>query len=121
MATWPTELPQAFEADSYTQGIQSGAIVTQMDSGPPKVRGRFTAVSTFHSGSMVMTKTEFATYFRPFYETTLLHGTAEFDFPDPFDTSETITVRWVHDNPAYRVEQLTPTQVVVDFAVEELP
>jgi hypothetical protein len=121
MAAWPSELPQSFEASSYDLSPASNVIETTMDTGPTKVRRRFTAVSKFHSGDMIIDKDDFEDYFLPFFETTISHWADEFDFPEPF-TGDTIVVRWVSGKRGpYRVKQHSPTSVVLSFTLEEIP
>lgn len=120
MPTWPVSLPQKFEASSYKTNPENNVITTDMDTGPSKIRRRFTAKRKIHSGRMVMSKYEFDTFFLPFFETTISDGTVEFSFPDPFDDSSTIEVRWIVGGRPYEVKQYSPVDVVVSFAIEEL-
>jgi hypothetical protein len=61
-----------------------------MDTGPAKQRARFTAVTKYYEGSIILTQAQLAT-FNTFYETTLGHGTVEFTWIDPFlGTSATL-------------------------------
>lgn len=121
MADWPATLPQKFEASSYKTNPETNVIVTKMDTGPSKVRRRFTAKRKIHSGRMIMTKTEFETDFLTFFETTIADGTLEFNFPDPFDELSTIVVRWVVEGSPYEVKQFSPSDVRVSFSLEEIP
>lgn len=121
---WPVELPKGFEADSYGSAPQSGVIRTEMSSGYAKVRRRFTAVITEHSGTMIMTKEQFETYFVPFFKVTIDYGTIPFDFPNPLDGGDTeIEVRWLVEggSPPYTWKQHGPGTVSINFALEELP
>ena len=120
MADWPAGLPQKFEASSYKTSPETNVIVTNMDTGPAKVRRRFTAKRRIHAGVMVMSKSEYESTFLPFFETTIADGTVEFNFPDPFDELSTIVVRWVVEGSPYEVKQYSPTDVRVSFSIEEV-
>nr|BDD44768.1 hypothetical protein 1 [bacterium] len=123
MPSWPGTLPDSFEHDSYRFIKGSGVIRTSMDTGPPKIRRRFTATYDRHGGVMVMTKTLYEGDFLTFFETTIAHGSLTFTFPDPFDLpSGTITARWVIEGGvAFEVIEFSPSDVQVAFAIEELP
>lgn len=123
MANWPTQLPQMFEAASYGFAPQSGVIRTSMDTGPDKVRRRFSAVTKVHSGSMIVSKTDLETYFFPFFHTTIVEGTLEFNFQDPLDDLSTIAVRFVTKvgKKPYAYKQYTPETVRLAFILEEIP
>lgn len=95
-----------------------------MDTGPAKVRRRYTATIKKHSGTMIMTKVEFRTIFEPWFENTLLSGALDFTFPDPWDPDNaTIIVRFLIETGAegYTVSQYSPTEVKLGLSFEELP
>lgn len=79
MATWPSTLPQALNADGYTETQQSGVVRSSMDAGPDFVRRRFSAVSTMLSGNMLLTDTQWSTLMT-FFNSTLAGGSIEFDW-----------------------------------------
>ncbi len=123
MATWPADLPQYFEADSYSYEPGSGVIRTQMDAGPPKVRRRFTAVYNVHRGAMIMSRTQFTTYFQPFVDTTLGGGVLEFIFPNPIDDGDTtIDARFIipTGQAPYVATPFQSSALKVSFALEEI-
>ena len=123
MATWPSDLPQYFEADSYSYEPGSGVIRTQMDAGAPKVRRRFTAVYNIHRGAMVMSRTQFTTYFQPFVDTTLGGGVLNFDFPNPIDDGDTTLDARFHfatGQPPYIANPYVAEDLLVSFTLEEL-
>lgn len=91
MATWPASLPQQFEVGARMRR-QSGFLRTDTDTGPFKQRKRFTAVSRFWSGTMLMNASQKAT-FETFYATTINEGADAFDFTDPVDAS-TVSARF---------------------------
>lgn len=82
MASWPGSLPQnqfhGLEA-SYPEGA---VIRTPNDAGPAQTRPKYTGVRPRHSTPIVLTNAQKAT-FEAFYETTLVSGSAEFDWEDP--------------------------------------
>lgn len=82
MPTWPASLPQDPSLDGYSSEDQSGMLRSEMDSGPPKQRRRFTATTENISLSWLMTKTQLST-FNSFYKTTLLEGSLAFDITHP--------------------------------------
>ena len=121
---WPATLPKGFEADSYNHAPGSGVIRSDVDTGYAKTRLRYTAVMNEHSGRMVMTKTLYESDFLPFFKTDIGRGTIPFDFPNPFDGGATeIEVRWKVEtgSPPYSLKQFSPTEVELNFVLEELP
>jgi len=91
MATWPSTLPQQFEAGAGVSR-QQGFVRSPVSAGPFKQRKRYTAVSRFYTGTMLMTETQRATL-ETFYTTTVNEGADEFDFEDPVDFS-TVSARF---------------------------
>lgn len=90
--TWPGSLPQ----DTFRQldlEPEDNRLRTQMDSGPVKMRRRFTAVPIKKRHSMTLRGDDFQT-FKNFYETTLKDGTLRFDWTDPVDGT-TVEMRFV--------------------------
>jgi len=124
MAVWPSTIPQAFIHDSFSESTQSAVVRTDMSAGPPKVRRRFTAVSDFWSGYMVMDSTELAD-FKTFYTTTTSYGSLSFDFPDQFNlTGPTVTARFKIDSggqPYSISPDADTTDWQVSFTLEILP
>jgi len=92
MAAWPGSLPTLLEQGAQ-ETRQQGFLRSSMDIGPPKQRARFTALSRFYSGTMLMTATQKAT-FDTFYTTTIGEGADQFDFLDPSDQVTTIQARF---------------------------
>jgi len=91
MAIWPGTLPQALHLEA-TETAQKAFLRTQMDAGPYKQRGRFTAAARYLSGTMLLTKAQRQT-FDTFYNSTLNYGADEFDFYDPVDNG-TVSMRF---------------------------
>lgn len=80
MPSWPTSLPE-FQIPLQIRR-QDGTIRTSMDSGPDKVRRRFSAISKYFSIAMNMDGSELGTL-DSFYDTTLQGGSLSFDMNDP--------------------------------------
>lgn len=87
MATWPSDLPP-FRLPISDQP-QDGTLRTSMDTGPAKVRRRFTAVPRNMAIPMRMTGAQYDTL-QDFYTSDLSGGALEFDLSDPLtgDTEE---------------------------------
>jgi len=97
MATWPGTLPQALHLGA-TETAQKAFLRTQMDAGPYKQRGRFTAAVRYLSGTMLLTQAQRQT-FDTFYRSTLGYGSDAFDWHDPVDGS-VVSMRFV-EVPAF--------------------
>jgi len=125
MATidWEATLPQSYIQDTFSYEQVGNVVRTSMDSGPSKMRRLFTAVPKNYSGQMVMTSAQLTT-FKTFFETTLGYGVNLFNFPDPFNLSSTIEVRFLIESstPPYTV---TPDADTLDWRIsinlEEMP
>ena len=100
MADWPTSLPSQFEVGAQlTQ--QTGFIRSPTDRGPFKQRRRFTSVSRFYEGSLLLTAAQKATL-ETFYHDTVKEGSDTFNFEDPADTSSTVSARFMVP-PSYQL------------------
>ena len=97
MAAWPASLPSQPEVGAQLTR-QQGFLRSPTDVGPFKQRKRFTAVSRFYTGTMLLNATEKAT-FETFYQTTINQGADEFDFEDPDDFS-TVSARFT-ETPSF--------------------
>ena len=82
MELWPASLPQTFEQQSYSEKLPNLTIRTSMDTGPAKVRKRFTAAPYPMSGTMRMTRDQTVTL-DTFYIETLNGGADPFTFIHP--------------------------------------
>lgn len=81
MVAWPAALPQKQFIGTVEQH-QDARLRTDMDTGPAKVRRRFTAALKRVSVPIVMTGAE-RKVFDQFYITTLQEGSLPFDWEDP--------------------------------------
>ena len=91
MPTWPTSLPQNLIRRGYREGLPDNVIRTSVDAGPEKRRRRFTAAVRPLSGKIAMSSTEIETL-RAFFREDIGDGALAFDFPNPFDATETLSV-----------------------------
>ena len=82
MANWPASLPQQVLLDGYGESAPDGALRTQMDAGPAKLRRRTTAVVRTVSGAVVLDASQVATL-DSFYLNSLSGGTLAFDWTHP--------------------------------------
>lgn len=80
MATWPSTLPPIRLPVQSSR--QDGTIRTSMETGPQKVRRRFTATSRYYSFPLRMTGAQFATL-ETFFDDTLGGGALTFTMDDP--------------------------------------
>lgn len=82
MSIWPATLPQAFEQNGYKESLPEMTIRTKMDTGPAKIRKRFTAAPYSMGGTMHVTKLQ-ADDLDTFYLTTTNGGADAFTFIHP--------------------------------------
>lgn len=90
MTTWPLTLPQAFTVDNYQETLPNNVVATNMDQGPPKRRRRSVSNIGNVTGSMVMSSAQWA-ILKYFFQNTVME-TLPFDFPDPNNPADTISV-----------------------------
>lgn len=81
-AVWPSSLPQRPLVDGYSNIFGDGAKRTDMDSGPPKVRKRFTATVEPLRLAFRVTRAQVATL-RAFYRDDCAYGAIAFSFVEP--------------------------------------
>ncbi len=121
MPAWPGTLPTAPFFDGLEFSPVDQSISTEMETGPPKRRRRFSAELVVVRVPMLLTGTELAA-FRTFYNTSLSGGSATFTFTDPSDgttaTYQFITApSWrpimAHATPATRLWRGTLELVAV--------
>lgn len=99
MPTWPLSLPTTPLQSSYREGQQAGsAIRSNVETGPPKQRNRFTACIKPFQVAYAMTGAQLDTFWT-FYRTTLGNGALSFDgLPHP-RTQAAATHRFDASNP----------------------
>lgn len=81
MATWPAQLPQD-QFLNLTDQQQDSVLRTNMETGPPSRRARFTAVTRAVDVPIMMTGDQRAV-FDDFYRDDLAFGALAFDWEDP--------------------------------------
>jgi len=106
MATpaWPSSLPQKFNADGFQMGMGDGRLRSETDTGPGKMRQRFSAVMKPMSGQMMMDDDQLVA-FRDFLDDDLEGGTLAFTFPrqltDSSSPSTDLLVTLADDMPSW--------------------
>jgi hypothetical protein len=118
---WPTGVPNNFEVSGFGHDADSGIIRSYMDSGPAKVRRRFTSVTKNYKGSIVMTHAQFLLW-ETWFEDVICFGSLTFTMPDPVHGGN-MTARIVASKGSkpYSISQNGATDVSVSFAVEKMP
>lgn len=81
MTTWPATLPQAQFLNTSEEDVDS-VLRTQMDSGPPSRRNKFSGFMTTLRVPIIINGTQKQT-FDTFYRTTLKNGALAFNWTDP--------------------------------------
>jgi len=81
MATWPASLPDP-HIDNYQESRQDQVLRSQMDTGSPKTRRRFTASISNINLKWIMTGTQISTL-ETFFEYTISGGALSFDWIHP--------------------------------------
>ena len=99
MPTWPASLPQRLLADGFDEQAPDVLLRSQVDSGPEKVRPRFTAGVEPHRGQIQVTRPQLAA-FRNFFKVDLVFGALPFDWVHPI-TEAPAVVRFA-DVPSWR-------------------
>ena len=92
MAVWPVGLQQK-QFTGITEKRQNAQQRSEMDTGAPKVRKRFTAAVRQVNIPVVFSMADKAP-FDTFYITTLGEGVLAFDWTDPVDDSTTVSFRF---------------------------
>lgn len=114
---YPLTLPKLFQKESFTEAKQGNLLRTEMDSGLPKVRRIFTAVSRYFRGVMIYTQAELD-IFEAFFDNTIYSGALTFNFPNPYDFgATTLEVRFNLDTRA-EPYKITPHGETLDWEVQ---
>lgn len=120
MPSWPQTLPPINLPLEHEH--QDATLRTEMDTGPAKVRPRFSASMEYYQFPLRMTGQQYQILFT-FYQTTLYRGALAFDFENPvtgnselfrFRRSPRSRVRRGSNNPDERIWD-------VEIALEKLP
>lgn len=81
--TWPVDLQQKLDSDSFEMKYGDTALRSDMDVGPAKVRSRYTDAVDLYTCTIILDYDKQVTL-KDFYKTSLSNGTLPFDFNDPF-------------------------------------
>lgn len=79
---WPSGFQDRLNVESFQFAIGDTLIRSEMETGPKKVRRRFTKAIDKFSCSMTLTRSQYAT-FRNFYDVTLNAGSLPFTYKHP--------------------------------------
>ena len=115
MATYPAGLPQN-PLLGYTEKITSPLIRSEMETGSPKVRRRFTSAIRTFNVRFILTKAQVATL-ETFYVTTTNYGADAFTFEN-WRTDASVSMRFV-DSPSYTAISTDIWEVSMEL--EQLP
>lgn len=111
----------------------SGIIRTNMDAGYPKIRRRFTAITSTMSVAFSMTKTQFDAFETWFANsvTGISYGASKFYFPNPMwipagneteNDRPNIVVRFKIEGQPYTVVPDGETRdLIISFSIERMP
>lgn len=119
MATWPTagDFPQVPILQGWSEKTPETGVWTSMETGPEKVRQRFTAASRPFTMQLALTAAQVETL-DAFFITTLAGGTLAFDWAHP-RTGTPGVYRFAKEGIEYRAE--TPDLFFATFSVVQLP
>lgn len=119
---WPAELPQVLRFP-ITQRRQSGKLRSEPDTGPAKVRRRFTARVTEYPGASIQLTGEQKAIFDAFYDDELAGGSLSFSWTDP-DTRQPAMLR-IKEEPEANMIRPGAAQAKrlweISFTLEVLP
>lgn len=82
MPTWPATLPQLLLKQGYDEQRASAVVRSSNDTGPAKVRRRYTAAATNINGTIRVSAAQKAAL-DSFFITDLMEGSLSFDWVDP--------------------------------------
>lgn len=85
---WPTGLQDKLNSSDFGMNFGETNVRSQMETGPYKVRKRFTRALDVINCSILMNRSEYAT-FRTFYDTSLSNGTLAFTYLHPLTNAMT--------------------------------
>ena len=112
---WPVTLPAFVQEGGFSEAIQDQTVESSMDTGPAKIRRRFTKSLRKFGITMYMTP-EQVTTFETFWQTTVKGGSIVFDWVHP-RTRVAAALRFRNPAPAYTTIG-GGAAVVVTFTLE---
>ncbi len=117
MAAWPSTLPNP-SFDGYSVEAGDPTIRTDMDSGPARVRRRFTAAPDRVGLKFVMTEAQMSA-FRTFWDGDAMQGAAWFDMTLRDGRMAGVVSKAIRPNPAaFKAEMLGAGVWSVTFSAE---
>ena len=117
MIDWPASLPQALEVQGFSSALGTGAIRTEMDSGPAFQRQRYTAVAEKITGSVMIDRAQYATFMQ-FYAD-IGQGALAFNWIHPL-TEDAARLRFDVSKP-WQLSAVGPTWFRLTMQLEILP
>lgn len=114
--TWPDDIPKCFLTENYMEEPQPITIRSPVDSGPRKLRRRFTKRVVNVAASIVCNLDEINAL-EEFFYVTLQGGTQTFEKEHPFN-GKTITYRFLE--PPVLAGVYTKDQFQIQLLLEEL-
>ena len=125
MSDWTTAgLPERPLLSGFSEKPQNNLLRTQMETGYPKQRLRYTAASTYYTVKYLLRSSENQiTEWRTFFTTTISYGASSFTMPDPGDQAGgDVIVRIVGNDPLYTlVPDNSTTDYILSISLEKLP
>jgi len=118
MATWPSTLPQEFHQQGFSLDFPEGAIRTDMDTGKPFQRKRFSAAVQPVRGQMWLSPSQYDDLIE-FWDNTLGMGALDFDWVHPI-TGNPVKMRFVADSPP-AISSVTADLYQVRLSMEIIP
>lgn len=85
---WPADLPQVLLVDGFSEEMGDSRIQSDPDSGPPKIRNRFSNVADKIAGQMILTYAQLVSL-RDFVRLTTDGGALAFTLPSQYVAGET--------------------------------
>lgn len=113
--TYPNTLPQFVMEGGYSETIQDQTIESQMDTGPAKIRRRFTKSLRRFNIQLMMTPAQTAT-FESFWQNDCKGGSLPFDWVHP-RTRAAATLRFRNPAPSIQTSGSGAANVVA-FSLE---
>ena len=117
MPVWPANLPSYVLENGYNEQLPKSLAETEMESGAPKSRRRFSTVFRRFQCAMVMNASQAET-FEIFYLSTTASGGSAFDWVHP-RTRAAMSMRFSNPPPSY--QPFGGNYVRVSFALIEVP
>lgn len=115
-ASWPSSLPQYVFEQGYSEKLNDQVVESSVDSGPPKVRRRYTKQIRTFAMTIRLSPTQKQT-FEGFWQDTLLGGSLPFDWVHPL-TRDAMSFRF--RIPAPQMTSVGGTDTLVSFTLESM-